>query len=99
MTKIFFWTNIYNTTTINQIWPNKIILKINKIKYLKEKLITIFTTNNLNVLFLVDGYVALQSLNTAQARLSLSLSINKEEAHVNICAFVGRSDLDSRCFR
>jgi hypothetical protein len=28
-----------------------------KIKHLKEKFITIFTTNNLNVLFLVDGFL------------------------------------------
>jgi hypothetical protein len=33
-----------------------------KIKHLKEKFITIFTTNNLNVLFLVDGFVVLQYL-------------------------------------
>ena len=31
-----------------------------KIKHLKEKFITIFTTNNLNALFLVDGFVVLQ---------------------------------------
>jgi hypothetical protein len=30
-----------------------------KIKHLKEKIITIFTTNNLNALFLVDGFVVL----------------------------------------
>jgi hypothetical protein len=30
-----------------------------KIKYLKEKFITIFTTNKLNALFLVDGFVVL----------------------------------------
>jgi hypothetical protein len=29
---------------------------------LKEKFITIFTTNNLNALFLVDGFVVLQPL-------------------------------------
>jgi hypothetical protein len=28
---------------------------------LKEKFITIFTTNNLNTLFLVDGFVVLQT--------------------------------------
>jgi hypothetical protein len=38
----------------------KIILKVNKIKHLKEKFITIFTTDNLNVLFLVDGFEVLQ---------------------------------------
>jgi hypothetical protein len=38
----------------------KIILKVNKIKHLKEKFITIFTTNNLNALFLVDGFEVLQ---------------------------------------
>jgi hypothetical protein len=32
-----------------------------KIKHLKENVITIFTTNNLNALFLVDGFVALQN--------------------------------------
>jgi hypothetical protein len=32
-----------------------------KIKHLKEKFITIFTTNNLNALFLVDGFVVLQT--------------------------------------
>ena len=31
-----------------------------KIKHLKEKFITIFTTNNLNALFLGDGFVLLQ---------------------------------------
>jgi hypothetical protein len=31
-----------------------------KIKNLKEKFITIFTINNLNALFLVDGFVVLQ---------------------------------------
>jgi hypothetical protein len=31
-----------------------------KIKHLKEKFITIFTTNNLNALFLVDGFVVLR---------------------------------------
>jgi hypothetical protein len=30
-----------------------------KIKHLKEKFITIFTINNLNALFLVDGFVEL----------------------------------------
>jgi hypothetical protein len=30
-----------------------------KMKHLKEKFITIFTTNNLNTLFLVDGFVVL----------------------------------------
>jgi hypothetical protein len=39
----------------------KIILKVNKIKHLKEKSITIFTTNNLNALFLVDGFEVLQT--------------------------------------
>jgi hypothetical protein len=29
---------------------------------LKEKFITIFTTNNLNALFLVDGFVVFQKL-------------------------------------
>jgi hypothetical protein len=33
-----------------------------KIKHLKEKFITIFTTNNLNVLFLVDGFVVLHMI-------------------------------------
>ena len=32
-----------------------------KIKHLKKKLITIFTTNNVNVLFFVDGFVVLQN--------------------------------------
>jgi hypothetical protein len=32
-----------------------------KIKHLKEKFITIFTTNKLNALFLVDGFVVLYS--------------------------------------
>jgi hypothetical protein len=32
-----------------------------KIKHLKEKFITIFTTNNLNALFLVDGFVVLRT--------------------------------------
>jgi hypothetical protein len=32
-----------------------------KIKHLEEKFIAIFTTNNLNVLFLVDCFVVLQS--------------------------------------
>ena len=40
----------------------KIILKINKIKHLKEKFFTIITTNNLNALFLVDGFEVLQFL-------------------------------------
>jgi hypothetical protein len=31
-----------------------------KIKHLEEKFITIFPTNNLNALFLVDGFVVLQ---------------------------------------
>jgi hypothetical protein len=31
-----------------------------KIKHLEENLIAIFTTNNLNALFLVDGFVVLQ---------------------------------------
>jgi hypothetical protein len=31
-----------------------------KIKHLKEKFTTIFTTNNLNALFLVDEFVVLQ---------------------------------------
>jgi hypothetical protein len=31
-----------------------------KFKHLKDKFITIFTINNLNVLFLVDGFVVLQ---------------------------------------
>jgi hypothetical protein len=39
----------------------KIIPKVNKIKHLKEKIITIFTTNNLNALFLVDGFEVLHS--------------------------------------
>jgi hypothetical protein len=33
-----------------------------KIKHLKEKFITIFTTNNLNALFLVDGFVVLHQV-------------------------------------
>jgi hypothetical protein len=28
-----------------------------KVKHLEEKFITIFTTNNLNALFVVDGFV------------------------------------------
>jgi hypothetical protein len=32
-----------------------------KIKHLKEKFITIITTNKLNALFLVDGFVVLQT--------------------------------------
>jgi hypothetical protein len=33
-----------------------------KIKHLKEKLITIFTINKLNALFLVDGFYSVTSL-------------------------------------
>jgi hypothetical protein len=39
-----------------------------KIKHLEEKFITIFTSNDLNALFLVDGCVVLQGANrVAQA--------------------------------
>jgi hypothetical protein len=34
-------------------------MQIKKIKHLKEEFITIFTINNLNALFLVDGFVVL----------------------------------------
>jgi hypothetical protein len=40
----------------------KIIQKVNKIKHLKENFITIFTTNNLNALFLVDSFKVLHTL-------------------------------------
>jgi hypothetical protein len=39
-----------------------------KIKYLKEKFITIFTINKLNVLFLVDGFYSV-TLGLAVAQL------------------------------
>jgi hypothetical protein len=39
----------------------KIIPKVNKFKYLKEKFITILATNNLNALFLVDDFEVLQT--------------------------------------
>jgi hypothetical protein len=39
-----------------------------KIKHLKAKFITIFTTNNLNALFLVDGFVVLQTYPLKESR-------------------------------
>jgi hypothetical protein len=39
----------------------QIILKVSKIKHLKEKLFTVITANNLNALFLVDGFEVLQT--------------------------------------
>jgi hypothetical protein len=35
-----------------------------KIKHLKEKFITLFTINNLNALFLVDGFGSVTPINT-----------------------------------
>jgi hypothetical protein len=43
-----------------------------KIKHLKEKFITIFTPNNLNALFLVDGFMVLHKLQS-----SVELAQNK----------------------
>ena len=39
-----------------------------KIKHLEEKIITIFTTNNLIALFLVDSFVVLQDASTNEPK-------------------------------
>jgi hypothetical protein len=45
-------------------------MQIKKLKHLKEKFITIFTTNNLNALiFLVDGFMMLHMLTCTHGRL------------------------------
>jgi hypothetical protein len=52
-----------------------------KIKHVKEKFITIFTTNNLNALFLVDGFVVLQA-----ALASIGLTVLSAEAGGGVCS-------------
>jgi hypothetical protein len=49
-----------------------------KIKHFKEKIITKFTTHNLNALFLVDGFVVLQLVK------GFGEDINKQYEGVNM---------------
>jgi hypothetical protein len=46
----------------------KIIVKVNKIKHLKQNFFTLITTNNLNALFLVDGFELLQTYPLKESR-------------------------------
>jgi hypothetical protein len=46
----------------------KIIVKVNKIKHFKENFFTLITTNNLNALFLVDGFELLQTYPLKESR-------------------------------
>jgi hypothetical protein len=60
-----------------------------KIKHLKEKFITIFTTNNLNALFLVDGFGSV----TIQGCAELILGPGHYLGRFSGKGFIGRRQL------
>jgi hypothetical protein len=60
-----------------------------RIKHLKEKFITIFTINNLNVLFLVDGFGSV----TLKKPLFTSYSISTRDQVVSLAARSRRFEL------
>jgi hypothetical protein len=62
-----------------------------KIKHLEEKFITIFTTNNLNALFLVDGFVVLHTTTSDHRRWDHNLATTSSSSLIPLHAGRGEA--------